>query len=116
MPRPPGTAVWPLQNRFPKNGYLLENGILAKSAAKELQAALALYQSVSQLLRLCMDGPFDPETAPVRLNSALARLAGQPDLAATEAVLADYQSAIERLFTAMIGRDGIVTAGPSREQ
>ena len=95
---------------------LLENGFLSKSSAAELQAALALYQSVSQLLRLCMDGPFDPETAPVRLNSALARLAGQPDLAATEVVLADTQAAVAHLFTVIIGRDGIVAATPSREQ
>jgi glutamate-ammonia-ligase adenylyltransferase len=95
---------------------LQENRILPQPAGSQLLSALNLYQSATQLLRLCMDGPFDPASAPTRLNSALARVAGQPDIAATEAVLADHQAAVAAIFTEIIGRDGNMAGQPSKDQ
>ncbi len=95
---------------------LQENGILGKPVGRQILAALRLYQSATQLLRLCVDGPFDPGIAPARLNAALARVAGQPDMAATEAVLADHQSVVAGIFEDMIGRDGIHEGLASKEQ
>ncbi len=104
------------QNTFQAIVKLEENGFLEKRAAHQIMDALKLYQSMTQLLRLCVDGSFEPQSAPSRLNSALARLAAQPNMATTEAVLADHQAAISAIFTEIIGRDGIPQPHPSQEQ
>ncbi len=85
---------------------LQENGFLKQPAAARLLAALGLYQSATQLLRLCLDGAFDPQSAPQRLSAALSRVAGQPDLATAELVLAEDQANVAAIFAEIIGRDG----------
>lgn len=104
------------QNTIQALVKLQENGILEKPVGASLLTALRLYQSATQLLRLCMDGSFDPGSAPARLNAALARVAGQPDIAATEAALQDHQAAVAGIFGKLIGRDGNQLVPPSREQ
>jgi glutamate-ammonia-ligase adenylyltransferase len=102
-------------NTFQAIVKLQENGFLEKPTARALLGAITLYQSITQFLRLCVDGSFEPQSAPTRLNGALSRLAGQPNMAAAEAVLADQQTAIAAIFTQLIGRDGIQQHQPSGE-
>ena len=104
------------QNTFKAIVKLRENGFMEKAVEQSLLAALALYQSATQFLRLCVDGSFEPQSAPNRLNQSLARLADQPDMAATEAALADHQAVITAIFTQIIGRDGNQQVQPSEEQ
>ena len=83
---------------------LRDHGILTPGDAAALLGACELYHRVTQLLRLCVDGPFDPETAPLGLKQAVARAAAQPDLAATEALLRDTQAAVASIFDRLIGQ------------
>jgi glutamate-ammonia-ligase adenylyltransferase len=80
---------------------LAETGLLSEDDAAVLIPAARLYHNLTQLLRLCLDKPFDPETASADLQALLARAAGQPDFAALErhlaATLKGVQAAFERL-------------------
>ncbi len=81
-----------------------KNGVLAPADATILLEATRLYQRVTQLLRLCLDEPYDPATASLNLNKAVARAAIMPDIKAAEALLIDTQAQVSALFNAIIGR------------
>jgi len=66
--------------------------------------ALGLYQRLTHVLRLCIDGHFDPKTAPAPLLKALNQAAAQPDISTTEAYIAEVQEQVAGLFTQLIGR------------
>ena len=82
---------------------LRDHGLLAPADAESLIAACDLYHRMTQLLRLCVDGPFDPASAPLGLKQAAARAAAMPDLAATESLLRDMQAAVAGIFDRLIG-------------
>lgn len=81
-----------------------QSGILSLVDAKLLLEATRLYQRITQLLRLCLDEPYDPATAALNLNKAVARAAIMPDIKAAEALLIDTQTQVSALFSAIIGR------------
>ena len=54
-------------------------GVLPLKEADILLPALRLYQALTQMIRLCLTTPFDPETAPRALLERLARTAELPD-------------------------------------
>ncbi len=56
-------------------------GLLAPGEADILLPALRLYQALTQLLRLCVDGIFKPDDAPRGLLELLARAGELPDFA-----------------------------------
>ncbi len=53
--------------------------VLPIEDAEVLRPAVQLYQDVTQILRLCLAGPFDPKTAGAGLLRLLARAADVPD-------------------------------------
>jgi [glutamine synthetase] adenylyltransferase / [glutamine synthetase]-adenylyl-L-tyrosine phosphorylase len=57
-------------------------GVMSRGDAEVLEPALAVYQAVIEVLRLCVSGPFDPAACPRGLARQLARAADVPDLAA----------------------------------
>ena len=65
--------------------------------------ALRLYQALTQLLRLCVDGLFVPEEAPGGLLELLARAGELPDFATLDRHLRDTQAAVRAAFEAMVG-------------
>lgn len=73
-------------------------GLLEPAAADVLIPAGRLYQSLSQVLRLCLDGPFDPKKAPDGLKILLARAGEAPDVDRLEAQLRETQEAVLFLF------------------
>ncbi|MDE2383478.1 MAG: bifunctional [glutamine synthetase] adenylyltransferase/[glutamine synthetase]-adenylyl-L-tyrosine phosphorylase [Alphaproteobacteria bacterium] len=79
-------------------------GLLPRAEADLLLTALGLYQRLTHMLRLCIDGKFDPKAAPAHLLRALSESAGQPDFSATEALLAETQAQVAALFESHIGR------------
>ena len=60
-------------------------GVLAVEDAEVLRPAVQLYHDLTQILRLCLPGPFDPKAAGPGLLRLLARAADVPDFATLEA-------------------------------
>ncbi|MBX9592101.1 MAG: bifunctional [glutamine synthetase] adenylyltransferase/[glutamine synthetase]-adenylyl-L-tyrosine phosphorylase [Hyphomonadaceae bacterium] len=77
-------------------------GLLPSAAADVLLPAARLFHNVTQVLRLCLDGPFVPERAPHGLKALLARAGEAPDFARLEADLAARQAEVVRLFNELI--------------
>jgi len=63
-----------------------------------------LYQNLTQILRLCLTGPFDPKTAASGLLQLLARAGDVPDFATLEATLIDMQARVRASFVRILGK------------
>jgi glutamate-ammonia-ligase adenylyltransferase len=81
---------------------LAEAGLLPAAAADSLLPAARLCNDLTQVLRLCLDGSFDPSKAPDGLKGLLARAGQAPDFARLEADLAARQAEVARLFSALV--------------
>jgi glutamate-ammonia-ligase adenylyltransferase len=82
---------------------LRSDGLLDSADAEPLLEICHLYHRVTQVLRLCLDGPFDPATAPGGLNQAVARAAQMPDIGSAELALREAQAKVAGLFDRLIG-------------
>jgi len=65
--------------------------------------ALQLYTEVSQLIRLCIDGTFDPKNTPSGLIELVCRAGDCPDIRTLEAELKRLSKAVRKIFQAMVG-------------
>jgi len=72
--------------------------ILAPEDADTLRVAVKLYHDLTQILRLCVSGPFEPRTASAGLLRLLARAADVPDFAALDAHVAEMQVRVRASF------------------
>jgi [glutamine synthetase] adenylyltransferase / [glutamine synthetase]-adenylyl-L-tyrosine phosphorylase len=79
------------------------SGALAAEDADVLRPAVRLYQSLDQILRLCVAGPFDPKSAGTSLAALLARAADVPDFTTLEAYLAETQERVRKSFVRVLG-------------
>ncbi len=77
-------------------------GLIDAGRAELLIRATVLVHNLTQILRLCLDETFDPETAPEGLKALLARAGDAPDFPALEATLKDTLASVETLFQALI--------------
>ena len=68
-----------------------------------LKRAGLFYHRLTQMLRLCLDGPYEPGKALPALNLLVANAAVAPDIRAAEALLADTQGEVARLFDRLVG-------------
>jgi glutamate-ammonia-ligase adenylyltransferase len=91
------------QNTFAAIGKLNRAGLLAPQACETLVAAARLLNNLTQILRLCLDGPFDPLKAPEGLKALLARAGEAPDFGRLQAELAAREAAVAALFEALVG-------------
>ena len=78
-------------------------GLLTPADADILMPALRLYSALIQIIRLCLDAPFDPETAPRALLERLARAGELPDFATLDAHLRATEAAVRGIFERLIG-------------
>jgi len=78
--------------------------LIAAEDAEVLRAAVQLYQNLTQILRLCLTGPFDPKTAASGLLHLLARAGDVPDFATLEATLIDMQARVRASFVRILGK------------
>jgi len=78
-------------------------GVLAAADADVLRPAVRLYQALTQILRLCLPGPFNPKTAGPALLRLVARAADVPDFAAVEATLIETQAQVREAFVRILG-------------
>ncbi|MDX2288533.1 MAG: bifunctional [glutamine synthetase] adenylyltransferase/[glutamine synthetase]-adenylyl-L-tyrosine phosphorylase [Hyphomicrobiaceae bacterium] len=77
-------------------------GVLSSSAADILIPACRLIHDLTQVLRICSEGRFDPATAPRGLKEVLARAGDAPSFAALEMTLRRTLSDVEALFPVII--------------
>jgi len=78
-------------------------GVLPPSAAEVLRSATRLYYDLTQILRLCVNGKFKPETSGEALLRVMARAGDAPDFSALEARVKDTQIEVRRVFQAVVG-------------
>jgi glutamate-ammonia-ligase adenylyltransferase len=78
-------------------------GLLPAADADILLPALRLYQALTQILRLCVEGPFDPAAAPRGLLALLARAGELPDFPTLDRDVRDTETAVSAAFEQLIG-------------
>ena len=78
-------------------------GVLAPSDAEVLRAAARLYHDLTQIIRLCVSGKFNPATAGEDLLRVMARAGDTPDFSTLEARLRETQAEVRRVFEAVVG-------------
>jgi len=79
-------------------------GVLKPEDAEVLRPAVRLFHDLTQILRLCLSGPFDPKTARAGVLALLARAADLPDFAALQAHVADTQRHVRDSFVRILGK------------
>ena len=78
-------------------------GVLKPEDAEVLRRAVRLYHDLTQVLRLCLSGPFNPTTAAPGLVRLLARAADVPDFATLDAFVAEMQAKVRASFNRILG-------------
>ena len=76
--------------------------LLPAEDADVLRPAARLYHNVTQILRLCLPGPFDPKTAGQGIVQLLARAADLPDFASLNADLIEMQRKVRASFAKIV--------------
>lgn len=82
---------------------LAQAGLIAAADHAALRDAGLLYHRLTQVLRLCVDGPYEPAKSLPALNQLVASAAECPDIATAEALLADTQAQVAALFDRLVG-------------
>lgn len=78
--------------------------VLAVEDAEILRPAVRLYHDLTQILRLCLGGPFDAKTAGAGLLRLLARAADVPDFATLDVTLIETQAKVHESFVRILGK------------
>ena len=78
-------------------------GLLSAEEADVLRPAARLYHNLTQVLRLCLPGPFDPKTAGAGLLGMLCRAADLPNFATLDAHLAETRQKVRASFNRILG-------------
>ena len=76
--------------------------MLATDDAELLRAAARLFHDLTQVLRLCLSEPFEPQKAGPELLRLLARAGDAPDFSALEAHVADMQTRVRAAFDRIV--------------
>ncbi len=78
--------------------------VLAAADAAVLRPAARLFHDLSQILRLCLPGPFDPKSASGGVLALLARAADLPDFPALHAHVVETQRHVRECFVRILGK------------
>jgi glutamate-ammonia-ligase adenylyltransferase len=78
-------------------------GLITVADGELLRKACRLHHDLTQVLRLCLDGPFDATTASPGLLALLARAAAAPNFAALDADLTETQARVRECFVRLVG-------------
>jgi glutamate-ammonia-ligase adenylyltransferase len=81
---------------------LSAEGLLDPAAAQSLDAAAELQLGLTQVLRVAVDGVFDPKEASLGLSSVLCRVGDAPTLGALERKLIEAERDVHALFGALV--------------
>ena len=78
-------------------------GLLSPEDSEVLRPAVQLYQNLSQILRLCLSGAFDPKKTDPGLLRLLARAADVPDFQTLDAYVIETQARVRERFKILLG-------------
>jgi glutamate-ammonia-ligase adenylyltransferase len=81
-------------------------GLLAPAQAEMLAGAHRLFTDATQIMRLAVDGPFDPARAAVGVKRRIAAAAGLPDFEALADAIAEARGKVRQAFRAVVGGKG----------
>jgi glutamate-ammonia-ligase adenylyltransferase len=81
-----------------------QSGVLAREDADILRPAVRLFHDLTQIVRLCLPGVFDPETASIGVLALLTRAADLPDFAALQAYVEETQHRVRECFARILGK------------
>ncbi len=81
---------------------VVARGQMDENDLDTVQQALRVYSEISQIVRLCIDGPFDPKEAPAGLVDLVCRAGDCPDVKTLEAELRRLSKAVRRIFQATV--------------
>jgi len=76
--------------------------LLAIEDAEVLRPAVRLFHDLTQILRLCLPGAFDPKTASSGVLALLARAADLPDFTALQAHVVETQRQVRACFVRIL--------------
>ncbi len=91
------------QNTVEAYRKLRDAGLLAPEHAEVLIPATRLLHDLTQILRLCLEGPFDPGSAPSGLKELLARAGSVGSFGELEERLKANLSGVSNLFRQIVG-------------
>jgi glutamate-ammonia-ligase adenylyltransferase len=77
-------------------------GLMSLEDAAALLGAARLYQSLTQIMRLCQEGRFDPEKAPPGLKVLLSQAAGVPEFSQIAPLLQETLAGVARQFDRLV--------------
>jgi glutamate-ammonia-ligase adenylyltransferase len=77
-------------------------GFLDTKIARVLLDALHLWQQLQAMLRLTVEGEFDPENAPAEIGPLLARSTGMVDFAALRSAIVEQSAAVKAIFDRLL--------------
>ena len=69
-----------------------------------VRRTLTMETEMSQIVRLCIDGDFDPKEAPAGLTDLVTRAGDCPDIRALEAEIRRISKAVRRIFRSAVGK------------
>lgn len=78
-------------------------GFLPLADAEILLPAAELYHELTQVMRLAIDGPFNPQEAPRGVQRLVAEAAGLPEISRVAAHLAALQAGVRASFERIVG-------------
>ncbi len=81
---------------------IVARGQMDPNSLDTILQALRTYTEISQIVRLCIDGAFDPKDAPAGLVDLVCRAGDCPDLKTLEAELRRLSKAVRRIFQATV--------------
>jgi [glutamine synthetase] adenylyltransferase / [glutamine synthetase]-adenylyl-L-tyrosine phosphorylase len=79
-------------------------GVLKPEDAAVLRPAVLLFHDLTQILRLCLLGAFDPKLASAGVLALLARAADLPDFPALQAHVVETQHQVRECFVRILGK------------
>ncbi len=77
-------------------------GVLPHASAEVLRSAARLYHDLTQILRLCVSGKFNPATAGEDLLRVMARAGDAPDFSSLEARVRETAGEVRQIFRALV--------------
>jgi glutamate-ammonia-ligase adenylyltransferase len=76
--------------------------IMAEADVDTTREALELFSDFSQIVRLCIDGIFDPKEAPDGLKELLCQITEVPDLKILESEIRRLSQSVRKIFTRLV--------------
>jgi glutamate-ammonia-ligase adenylyltransferase len=80
----------------------LGDGLVGSADLDICLEAFTLYTDLSQLIRLCIDGLFDPKEAPSGLIELVCRAGDCPDIKTLESEVKRLSKAVRKIFQSVV--------------